>query len=484
MTISAALTNALSGLRAAGRGAEVVSANISNALTPGYGRRILGLSSTTLDNSGGVRIDGIMRIVNASLATDKRLAGAEQLNAQGAVDFFQMVESLVGLPDDPSSISGRLAGLERSLITAASRPDATERLDMAVSEAQGLAMTLRRASAGIQEARTDADRTISNQVDRLNVSLEQVVSLNAQITAEQARGRDISGFLDQRQRLVDSIGELVPVRDVPRDNGQIALFTTGGAVLLDGTAATIGFDRSNMVTPYMSIDMGTLSGLTLNGTQLRTGSENGPLRGGAIGAQFMIRDELGMKAQDQIDAVARDLLSRFQDPAVDPSLTATDPGLFTDNGGLFDPVNERGLSARLELNAAIDPDQGGASWRLRDGLNATVSGAVGNASLLQNLSSVLNDPRIPGSGGFSGGAFTLANLVSAVTSSIGTSRTIAEQDLSFASARFTELAERQLADGVNTDEEIQRLLMVEQSYAANARVIETIDEMMQTVLRI
>lgn len=484
MTISGALTNALSGLRAAGRGAEVVSANISNALTPGYGRRVLALSPIATGASGGVRIDGIQRVVDASLAADKRLAGADQLHAQGAADFFHRTEQLLGTPEDSASISGRLAGLERSLITAASRPDATERLDMAVSEAQGLVTSLRQASAGIQEARGAADRTISEQVDRLNVSLEQMVSLNTLITAELARGRDTSGLEDQRQGLVDSISNMVPVREVPRDNGQIALYTTGGAVLLDGTAATLAFDRSNVVTPYMSVDMGTLSGLTLNGTPLRTGSENGPMRGGSIGAQFMIRDELAVTAQEQVDAIARDLVTRFQDPAVDPSLAATDPGLFTDNGGAFDPADERGLSSRLELNAAVDSDQGGASWRLRDGLNTATPGPVGNPSLLQSLNGALNAALVPGSGGFSGGAFTLPGLVSAVTSSIGTSRNIAEQELSFASARFTELTERQFAEGVDTDEEIQRLMMIEQSYAANARMIEAVDEMMQTILRL
>jgi len=484
LTISGALSNALSGLRAAGRGAEVVSTNISNALTPGYGRRILNLSPGTSAGSGGVRIDGIIRIVDASLASDKRLAGAEKLHAQGAADFFQRIEKLLGTPDLPASISGRLAGLERSLITAASRPDASERLDMVVSEAQGLATSLRSASAGIQDARSIADHGIADQVDRLNVSLQQVASLNIQITAAYARGRDPLGLEDQRQQLVDSIGDMVPVREVPRDNGQIALYTTGGAVLLDGTAATLGFERSNVVTAYMSVDQGTLSGLTLNGTSLRTGSENGQLRGGSIGAQFMIRDELGVQAQEQLDAIARDLVTRFQDPLVDPSLTATDPGLFTDDGGSFDPLNERGLSSRLELNAAADPEQGGASWRLRDGLNAAVPGTVGNAGLLQNLSGALSAPRVASSGSFAGSTFTLSGLVTAVTSSIGTSRTITEQELSFAAARFSELTERQLAQGVDSDEEFQRLILIEQSYAANARMIETVEEMMQTILRL
>ena len=484
MTISGALTNAMSGLRAAGRGAEVVSSNISNALTPGYGRRVLGLSSSTIGDAGGVRIDGIVRIVNASLAADTRLAGAEQLNAQGTADFYQRVEQLLGTPDDPASISARLTGFESALITASSRPDAPERLSSAISEAQGLIQSLQAASDGIQDARTVADRTIAHQVDTLNVSLEQVVALKQQITAVQVQGGDVSSLQDQRQQVIDRIGELVPIREVPRDNGQIALYSTGGAVLLDGTSARIEFDRSNVVTPYMSVSANTLSGLRINGNPVRTGSENGVIRGGAIAAQFEIRDELGVEAQAQLDTVARDLVSRFQDPAVDTTLATGDAGLFTDSGGAFDPVNERGISSRLVLNPSVDPDQGGEVWRIRDGINAVVPGLVGDSSLLQSLGSALSDSRVPASGGFGGGAFSLTGLVSTVTSSIGSARTIAEQELSFASARFNELTERQLADGVDTDEEIQRLLTIEQSYAANARVIEAVDEMMQTILRL
>lgn len=41
-----------------------------------------------------------------------------------------------------------------------------------------------------------------------------------------------------------------------------------------------------------------------------------------------------------------------------------------------------------------------------------------------------------------------------------------------------------MADGVDTDTEMQRLLQYEQAYAANARVIQAIDEMMNTILRV
>ena len=484
MTISGALSNAMSGLRAAGRGAEVVSSNIANALTPGYGRRSLSLSSATSGAGGGVRIDGISRIVDAGLAADRRLAEAQQLNTQGTADFFKKFEALLGTPDNPSSLSARLSGFENALISASSRPDAPERLTAAVNEANGLVTSLSAASDGIQEARGLADRTIGQQVDRLNTSLQQVVALNAQITATQVQGGNLAGLQDQRQAVIDEISVLVPVREVPRDNGQIALYSTGGAVLLDGTAARVGFDPSNVVTPYMSVAASTLSGLTINDTPVRTDSENGVLRGGTIGSHFEIRDELGVAAQQQVDAIARDLVERFQDPAVDTSLALGDAGLFTDAGGAFDPLNEVGLSSRLSLNAAADPDQGGEAWRMRDGMNAVTPGAVSDATLLQAMTDALSNARVPGSGGFAGAAFTASGLVSTMTSVIGSSRTTADQQLSFAAARLSELTERQLADGVDSDAEFSRLLLIEQSYAANARMITAVDEMMQTILRL
>ena len=56
--------------------------------------------------------------------------------------------------------------------------------------------------------------------------------------------------------------------------------------------------------------------------------------------------------------------------------------------------------------------------------------------------------------------------------------------MSFASAQFYELTELGLADSVDTDVELQNLMVIVQAYAANARVIETVDQMFDTLLRI
>ena len=484
MSISSAMSNAVLGLRAAGRGAEVVSSNISNALTPGYGRRVLALTSGTSGGLGGVRIAGVVRIVDAGITSDRRLAEAANANTQSAMDFLGRVESLLGTPNDASSLSASLSRFEGALVTATSRPDAPDRLNTAVAEARNLASGLRAASDGIQEARTQADRTIDAQVNELNIGLQQVQSMNVQITSTQAQGGDISGLLDQRQKVVDRIGALVPLREIARDRGQIALYSTGGAVLIDGKAATIGFDPVNLVTPHMSIGGGTLSGLTINDQPVRTDSQGGTLRGGALGGQFAIRDELSITAQNDIDAMARDLVERFADPAVDPTLGIGDAGLFTDDGLAFVPADEVGLASRLSLNAAVDPAQGGKAWRMRDGINAVTEGNVGDASLLQSLTEALTTPRSAASGSFAGGPLSASGTLSTLISGVGSNLNAAELQATFTSTRLTELTEIQLASGVDTDQEFQTLLQVEQAYAANARMIEALDEMMQILNRL
>jgi flagellar hook-associated protein 1 FlgK len=66
----------------------------------------------------------------------------------------------------------------------------------------------------------------------------------------------------------------------------------------------------------------------------------------------------------------------------------------------------------------------------------------------------------------------------------GTELATSEQRTQYVSAQQTSLRSLELAGGVDTDQEMQKLLLIEQSYAANARVIQTVDEMIQTLLRI
>ncbi len=485
MSISGSLYNALSGLTAASRAAELVSSNVANAMTDGYGTRSLELSSRTVGLGGyGVHVDGVVRNVDEGLIEDRRLAEAEVGYGDTKSAFFTDLEQILGTPDQPSSLAGRLARFEGSLIEASAHPDSEARLGNVLYAAQGVVQHLNASSDAIQTARMEADRNIAGQVQKLNTGLKTIENINTSIQESLARGKDPSALMDLRQQNIDALSSIIPLRQVPREHGKVALFTPGGAIVLDGRAATFGFSQTNFIVPEMSVATNALSGLTINGNAVVTSGTRGPISGGSLAASFEIRDESAVLAQTQLDAFARDLVERFQDPALDTTRSPGAAGLFTDSGAVFAPANEIALSARLRVNVRVDPTQGGAIWRFRDGLGASTPGDVGNGSLLADLTSALTDNRPAVSGGFSGAARSASGLAAEYLSLVGASRRNSETSLSFASAKNQTLKLMELETGVDTDAEMQKLLQIEQAYAANAKVMSTSDEMLQLLMNL
>lgn len=485
MSISHSLSNALSGLTAASRAAEVVSANVSNATTDGYGRRVLNTASATVGGRGtGVAVVGVQRDVNQQVLADRRLSDAAVASNSVTAGFFDDLQSALGLPEAGDSLGGRLAQLESNLIEAASRPDSDTRLSDVVTSAKELVGKLADASATIQGTREQADQQIARSVDALNSNLSKIADLNGQIRIQVAGGQDAAGLMDQRQVLIDQVASIVPVRVVQQDFGQVALFSSHGAGLVNGTPAEFSFTAAGTIVPEMSLGAGSLSGLTLNGQPIQVSGTYAPLAGGELAALFDLRDNLAVTAQSELDAVARDLVERFQDPALDATRAPGAAGLITDGGAVFDPLNEVGLSGRLTLNALADPDQGGAVWRLRDGLGATAPGPVGETALLTDLADALSGARSPASGRFAGAPRSASGLASELLSFAASSLQTARAEESYATAKGTALKQAELEGGVDIDQEMQMLLQIERSYSANARVVQTLDDLIDTLLRL
>lgn len=484
MSIARALGNAVSGLTATARGTETVAANLANASTPGYARREVMVSAQTAGgNAGGVRVDGVTRAVNASVLSESRLAEAARAEASTRLAFATQIEDQIGIAGNTGSLGAALTDFQTALTSAASRPDDEIRLTQAVDKAQSLANRLNAASDQVQAARSAADQAIARDVATLNTSLAEVAHLNRRITILEADGSDPSSLIDQRQGIISEIARIVPVQEVTRAAGAVALFTAEGAVLLDGTTPTaFSFNAAGQVTAGQSVGSG-LALLTQNGTQL-TQSQMRLYAGGSLAANFAIRDELAPAFQASLDDLAYDLHERLADPAVDATLSATSAGLFTDGGARASLADKTGLAGRISVNDAVVADAGGAVWRLRSGLQAGTEGAVGDSALLIAMSGALDQATAALAGtGFSGKA-SLADRLGTVAAQISTVRVNAQSEAAIRNGQADTIWSRLAADGVDSDAEMQRLLQYEQAYAANARVIQAIQTMMDQILGI
>lgn len=485
MSISLALSNALSGLGAVSRGTEVVSSNLANALTPGYGARELQLSSRTLGgNGGGVRVEGIARLVPAAILADHRIAESSLGSSSTLSNFQVTIENATGSANQSDSLTTILGNFQASLVSAAANPDSDAELRNVSESATSLSNKINYIAIELQKARTMADKSIEGDVGRLNSALSEVARLNRLVTIAQAKGQDASALIDARQATIDGIADIVPIKEVQRDNGMVSLFTKGGATLIDGLKpAKIEFSASGAITPQMSNAGGQLSTLVVDGIAL-TQAQMNMFKGGSLAANFNIRDNLAPAYQDQLDTLAKDLYDRLADPDVDATLSAGQAGLFTDRQAALDPASTLGFANRITVNNAVNPERGGELWRIRDGINAVQPGPPGNSTTILQLGDALSFQKVSSVPGTSGALKSLFTSASDLQSLVGINRVKSEaseaHDASYASTMKSSL----LAHGVDSDKEMEMLLQLERSYAANAKVIQAVNDMLDSILRI
>jgi flagellar hook-associated protein 1 len=484
MGISGALYNAASGLSAAARLADTVANNVANAQTPGFARRTTELSSLTLGGYGsGVRVTGTSRAENVHVTAERRGMDASAASAGTLSSSYERIVSAVGEADSPNSLAALATRFETDLMGATASPQSTTKLTAAVESARSLADALNRISGENVRIRTEADAEIGRTVDTINDALHAVDAINKKIATLSTQGVDVTGLQDERSRIIDSISPLVPLRTVKRPNDQLAIYSANGGVLLDGQVYELDFTpAANVVTADMTIGAG-LSGLRQDQNAagglvtIAAGTGGGLFDGGALGALFEVRDTVVPEFDAELDRYAADLVDRFE--SVPASVDGSGNGIFVDAGA------GPGLAGRVGINAAVDPNVGGYVWRLRDGLAAAAPGEVGNGSVLQALTDAMAQERAP-TGFIStsalGGAATFAQEIA----SYYAGRAARSDDQhAYLTARQSTLSEAEgNLTGVDSDSQLQSLMLIEQAYAANAKVLSVIDDLMQLLMEV
>lgn len=478
MSIGSALGAAMSGLAATSRQAAAVSSNIANAMTEGYGRRELALSVAPV--GAGVRVDAERRIVDTALLSDHRLATAGSAAARASAGFQAGVEGALGVPGDPASLIGRIASFEGALVAATARPESNAALAQVLDTANEVTRAFATASDTIRSARETADRSIGSQVERLNAGLAEVETLNREILRLSSGNQPASAQMDQRQRVIDQIADILPLRQIERTHGQVLLYTDSGMVLLESRASRFEFTASPVIDPGMTLASGALSSLSMNGRPVAPQS----IAGGSLSANFEIRDTAAPEAQRWLDGLAADLVARFQAPEADATRTPGAPGLFTDAGAALAGAAADGLAGRLAINALADPSRGGDLWRLRAGLGAATPSPTGDPAGLYALADAMTRSLPPPPGAAAAGPRNVATHAADLVSAFAGRALTSDRQSAHAAGRLAALDEATAQAGVDTDAELQMLLLIERAFAANARVVRAADEMLQQLLRI
>lgn len=480
MSLTSALNTAQSLLSNTSTQTSIVSKNIANAGNAHYARRSADLTS----NAWGAEIVRISRATDEVLFRATLGDGAAASGQGALLEGIDQIRALLGGNEYDSSPSALLGSFQDAMQIFAGKPSDAAAAQSAVAEAKTLADGIRETSIALQGVRADTDAEIGRQVDRLNELLVDFKKANDDVKQATATGSDGSNALDERNRLLGEITAIVGVTPVTRANNDVALFTANGTALFETVPREVSFTTSGAFDATTSGNA-----VLIDGVPLAAGSGGASNAKGSLAGLLQIRDEVAPAFQSQLDEVARGLITAFAETGPDGTQPAM-AGLFTSAdgtvpaGGTLVP----GLAASLTINDAFT-GSADAARLLRDGgangddYIVNIGGGASYSALLDGYLGKLDAPMAFDT---AAGLGSSSGLMEFAASSAGWLEDLRQQASTSAetktAAHYRSSQALSNSTGVSLDEEMMRLIELEQSYKASSKLIATVDEMINQLL--
>ncbi|MDX0664576.1 flagellar hook-associated protein FlgK [Sinorhizobium medicae] len=468
MSLSSAIAIAQSAFSTTAQQTATVSKNIANSGNADYSRRMAMLGTTP----GGAQIVSIYRAQNEALLKQNLISISQSSAQSSLLSGLEIMKSALGGNDYESAPSTYLSAFRNSLQTFASTPGNATIAATVVSDASDLANSISRTSAAVQDLRLDTDKKIAEDVANLDRLLAQFETANNAVRQATAAGTDATAALDDRDRILKQVSELVGISTVTRANNDTVIYTAGGTVLFETLPREVTFAPKSAYDATV-----TGNGIFIDGVPLAAGNGADTNAQGKLAGLLQLRDDIAPTFQTQLDEMARGLVSLFQEGGL--------PGLFTWSGGNVPAAGavEAGIAAYLSVNPAAKSNP----FLLRDGgFNGIVSNPGNNAGFTDLLDSFVaamdGDMAFDSAAGLDG----TSSIMEFAASSVGWFEQIRSGASTADDNKAALLARTQEAlgsvTGVSIDEELSLLLDLEQSYKASAKLISTVDAMMASLL--
>lgn len=443
------VNSALSALKYQRVAMDVASSNIANVGTDGYvRRRVVGESMgapaatamwSRYDGAGdGVRVGGLERLVDPLLDARSRREHGNQsyLDVRSAV--LTRVETGIGEPGD-NGVSAALAQFRKSFSDLANNPGSEAVRNQTLAKGASLADTIRIQARNLNAELGDQQFALSVNVAEVNTVAADLAATNESIAAGKLSGNDVNVLLDKRDVLALRLSELTGGVATQRSDGGFDV-AVGGVSLVSGihahTLATSGSPVSFTIT---------------DATTATTTPVPGALRG-EIGAVAELINTTLPNYLAGLDTIAKSLAD---------SVNAKHADGYDKNGDVggdffsYDPTNIAGSLAVAITDPAKVAASGVAGAGNLDGSNAIALGKAVN----------VDD--------------SYQRLVSNFGAEVASTRRLAANQQALTGQVD---ASREQLSGVSLDEEMVTMLSAQRAYEAAARVMTTVDSVLDTLI--
>jgi flagellar hook-associated protein 1 FlgK len=483
-----------------------VSDNVAHAQDPNYQRR-----DTVFNDVAGVvvKVDKT-RAVNLDLRAQVLDANTAVAGLDESKNIYDNLSGIIGTSNNNTGyLETKLQAVQAAWSQYESTPQSAAAESAVVSTSDAFASQVRSIYTSIRNAISSENASVQTDVTNLNQNLTDLQALNVYAINEKG---SVTGVTPETQDKIDtlltSISKFVPVIAFQNSNGSVSVFTKNGIPLVDKIANSFSWDPVN----YNIYATGGTAPTSYGGA----GSLNTAFSSGTIGAKILALDPTspptaGTSPQQGIFQKYRSQLNAF----VDLFANGTAPAA----NSAFDAAFTQGPSDRttdivqqVTAGAAGVLAQGAGFFTTSASVNPVEETFAVNSSLLngtatinrQSAASVIsfftsqtNNLGATGAAGTTTvggntpvGGLSLVNrtpqgIVSGISAAFAANQaTIAANDTTATTTQQDTLNRLQSQTSVNTDDELARLQVLQNQYAATGRLLSAADSLFQTLIAI
>lgn len=459
------LNNSAQALRTLDRQMAATQNNVNNASTPGYAKQIVNAAALPFDLTAGLTGG-----VTALEAQSTRNQFAEQ-SVRGAVSdsgsqdiqsqMLSMLESILPV-DTTKGLGAALTKLFDSFSSWSTSPNSGTERDAVLNAAKNLAAAFNSAAGQVSQLRQSADQQAQTTVTSINQLTARIAQLNDKLRTD---GPD-AGVDAQLHSALEDLSGLTNISVLMQSDGTANVLMDGQIPLVLGSSSN---NLAVNVTPQGTNVPPALQ-IMLNGQDVTSHATGGTLGG-------LVAFRTGALAELEGDATQTGTLNTLA-----AGLADRINALLTSGYSQTDPANVAGVPLFQYNNT----QNAAASLQVVAGFQASDLAAADQSTppVVNGIALQLAGLRDSAAAADQINGQTYGQFLGAMTARVGyVSQNAQDGAASAADAVVQARSLREQISGVSLDEEAAKLVEYQRSYQANAKVIQVLSDLTQTLLQ-
>lgn len=219
------LHSAASGMSVSQKSIQTTSHNINNINTPGYSRqRVEQSAKSAYSNPGynssmgpgqigtGVQATDVIRIRNTFYDFQYRSESHNYGEASVKYQHYTNMEKIFNEPSD-SAISASISDFFSSWQELSKNPNDTGAKDIVMQNAKYLATNISNVKEKLDKLSSQAEKKLNDDVSEINDMIKELRGLNKDIKLIQGSGKTPNDLMDQRDNVIDKLSQKLNIEN-------------------------------------------------------------------------------------------------------------------------------------------------------------------------------------------------------------------------------------------------------------------------------